>query len=352
MQNPFAYHQTPDMNPAPFVRERRSPYTDVFDAQVDSYMDFLKRFELKCTRRDADKAALLEELTRETDAMMALCDEYEAELKLSDHAAIKKARLAFRKKTDPMMSKSYLINRCRTWPQGHQGDYMTLELAYKNTPMSQGIGYYLDKYLLTTELAVGVRERREKLRDLILAELLSRTAPNVLDVACGSCREVFELSPEIKSSGAQFTCVDIDTDALDFSRDRLKHTGILTDHVQLITYNALRMFDPHMARAEFGMRDLIYSLGFFDYLPDEFLVKMLRSLYLMLNPGGTLIAAFKEATAYRPHIYHWLVDWDEFLQRTEKDFVRIMREAGIPDEAVTTHSVGSGTILFYSAARL
>lgn len=349
MQNAATYNQHPDKNTVVLVREKPAPCVELFNDQVDAYLERLRLFELKCTRRDADRQDLLDEITRLTDDMMEACGRYEQELK--DPAQIKAARVAFRKKTDPILSKSYLINRCRTWPQGHQGDYMTLELAYKNMPMSEGIGYYLDKYLLSAKLASGIRQRREKLRDLLLAELLARTGPSVLDVACGSCREVFELSPEIKTSGALFTCVDIDSDALDFSRDRLAQTGILADHVQLITYNALRMFDPEMARAEFGTRDVIYSLGFFDYLPDDFLVKMLRSLYLMLNPGGVLIAAFKDAANYSPHIYHWLVYWDEFLQRHESDFVGLMREAGIPDKAVTAHGVDSGTIIFYTAVK-
>ncbi|MGE5174541.1 MAG: class I SAM-dependent methyltransferase [Betaproteobacteria bacterium] len=225
---------------------------------------------------------------------------------------------------------------------------MTLEMAYKNRPMSDGIGYYLDKYLLSTTLGVGVRERVVKMRDLLKEELSSRRGPKVLDIACGSCRDVFELAPEIKTSGAQFTCVDLDPDALDFSMDRLSYAGLASDHVELIQYNALRMFDPEMARMEFGMRDIIYSVGFFDYLPDDFLVKMLNSLYTLLNPGGKLIAAFKDANHYRPQIYHWLVDWDGFLQRTEQDFDRLFRDAKIPSNAISMSRVNSGAIVFYS----
>ena len=60
------------------------------------------------------------------------------------------------------------------------------------------------------------------------------------------------------------------------------------------------MFDLDTAQKEFGMKDIIYSIGFFDYLPDEFLVKLLSSLYLLLKPGGKLIASFKDANRYRP----------------------------------------------------
>ena len=44
---------------------------------------------------------------------------------------------------------------------------MTLELAYKNMPMSEGIGYYLDIYFMSTTLALGVRERVVKMRESV-----------------------------------------------------------------------------------------------------------------------------------------------------------------------------------------
>ena len=125
---------------------------------------------------------------------------------------------------------------------------MTLELAYKNMPMSQGIGYYLDKYLLSTQLGDGVRERVVKMRELLKDELIGRRDLKVLDVACGSCREVFELAPEIKSSGAKFTCIDLDPNALNFALDRFAYAGLSSDHADVVQYNALRMFDNEMAQ--------------------------------------------------------------------------------------------------------
>jgi len=229
---------------------------------------------------------------------------------------------------------------------------MTLELNYRNTPLSEGIGYYLDRYFLSTPLAMAVRERLVKMRELLKKELGNRRNPKVLDVACGSCREVFELAPEIKSSGAKFKCVDLDHDALDFARDRFSNAGLLSDDVELITYNALRMFDYETAVTEFGRQDIIYSIGFFDYLPDEFLVKLLRSLYLMLNNGGTLIAAFKDASRYRAQEFHWFADWDGFRQRTEEDFVRLLDLADIPHNELSITKIDSGAIIFYSAKKL
>jgi SAM-dependent methyltransferase len=217
--------------------------------------------------------------------------------------------------------------------------------------MSAGIGYYLDKYILDWPLAHGLRGRLERLTELLREELTTRKDLKVLDIACGSCREVSMLVPEIKKSKAQFTCIDLDGDALDFAVNRLAPANLVPEQIKLTKYNALRMFDHDIANAEFGPQDIIYSVGYFDYLPDDFLVKLLRSLYALLNPGGKLIAAFKDAERYRSQEYHWIADWDGFLQRTEKDFERLLGEAGIPAKAMTMTRDRTGIIVFYSATK-
>jgi SAM-dependent methyltransferase len=217
--------------------------------------------------------------------------------------------------------------------------------------MSDGIGYYFDKCMTTWQLAEALRGRIEKLSELLRNELDNRANPRVLDIACGSCREILDLVPEIQRSGASVTCIDMDEDALAFSMDRLSLTDLPPGQVTLIRYNALRMFDLDIAHAEFGSLDIIYSVGYFDYLPDDFLVKMLRTLYTMLNPGGKLIAAFKDASRYRSQEYHWIVDWDGFLQRTTTDFERILGAADIPKNALTEHRDRTGIIIFYTITK-
>jgi SAM-dependent methyltransferase len=349
MQNAITYQSDGFSKHTELLREKPIPYVELLETKIDKYIEHLKNFELKCVQPDADHEKLLDEITILNDSILEACAKFE--LQVNDSYVIKAAQTSFREKTNPILSQSYCINRCRTWPRGQQGDFETLELAYKNTPLSEGIGYYLDKYLLSTTLGAGVRDRIEKLRKLLQEELTNRRAPKVLDVACGSCREVFELAPEIKASGAKFTCVDLDPSSLDFARDRLGFAGLLSDQVELLTYNALRMFDYETAMAEFGKQDIIYSVGYFDYLPDDFLIKLLNTLYALLNPGGKLIMAYKDAARYRSQIYHWLVDWDGFKQRVESDFDRLFRLAEIPESALSMARVESGSIIFYTATR-
>jgi extracellular factor (EF) 3-hydroxypalmitic acid methyl ester biosynthesis protein len=347
MQNAMFYPGEGIRDLSGFVREKPNKYTELLFTQTDEYIRQLKDFELRCEQPGADRKKLQAEVVVLNETMLDACAEFERNT--SDPAAIKAAQVEFREKTNSVLSKSYAIKRTRTWPQGHQGDYYTLEMAYKNSPMSEGIGYYLDKYMLTAPLAYALRDRIVKLRDLLKEDLSGRRNPRVLDLACGSCREVFELASEIKASGAKFTCVDLDEDALNYALDRLTLAGLTEDHVELRKYNALRIFDFDTALMEFGRQDIIYSVGYFDYLPDDFLIKLLSSLYRLLLPGGKLIAAFKDANRYRPQIYRWLVNWDGFLQRTEDDFERLLHYANIPEGALSMTRVDSGSIVFYTA---
>jgi extracellular factor (EF) 3-hydroxypalmitic acid methyl ester biosynthesis protein len=318
------------------------------DEETALFNKQLEEIEKRCIDSEADPDKLLHDVKIIISEVLDACAEFEQEVK--DKDIIRDARVRFREKTNPILSKSFLINRARTWPQGQQGDYKTLEYAYKNTPLSEGIGHYLDLYLLNSDLAPAVRNRIKKLEDLLRDEISMRQKPSVLNIACGSCREVFELAPEIEKSGAKVTCIDLDNDALSFAANRLSYTNIsplTSNQVKLRKYNALRMFDHELNMSEFGMQDIIYSVGFFDYLESDFLSRLLKASYTLLNPGGKLIASFKDASRYRHQDYHWIVDWDGFLQRYEEDFMSVFSEAQIPFSAITEMREETGVIVFY-----
>jgi extracellular factor (EF) 3-hydroxypalmitic acid methyl ester biosynthesis protein len=329
--------------------EEQEKYSLILGQAIERYLERLREVERRIADGEQDDGKFLPEVSAANEEVLQVCAQFDQEVK--DEALVKTTRSYFRNRTHPMLSKSYAINRLRTWPQGYQGDYLTLEAAYRNTPMSDGVGYYLDKYLMTWPLAHALRGRIEHLAALLRSELAGRSNPRVLDIACGSCREILDLVPDIRRSAASVTCIDMDEDALAFSTDRLSLADLAPGQVSMIRYNALRMFDLDIATAEFGPQDIIYSVGYFDYLPDDFLVKMLRTLHALLNPGGKLIAAFKDAGRYRSQEYHWIADWDGFLQRRTADFERLIAEAGIPKSAVTESRDSTGIIIFYTTTK-
>ena len=131
----------------------------------------------------------------------------------------------------------------------------------------------------------------------------------------------------------------------------MPYSGIDPDQVAFRQYNALKMVNAQRNLREFGRQDVIYSVGFFDYLADEVLVRLLAAMYELLTPGGLLITSFKDRDRYGSQYYHWMVDWDGFLQRTEDESRDLLRRAGIPEGAVTTLRDASQVIIFYNAAK-
>lgn len=319
--------------------------TAALNANTEAYIQALETLSAASSVAGADSGQIMDDIRALNEKMMSACAEFEDDV-AHDEDILKAQRHAFQAKTDRILSGSYIIRHARTWPQGGQGDYKMLEYVYKNSPQSTGLGSYLDYYGLSLPLAQAVRCRIIRLEEILRREITSRKAASVLNIGCGSCRELMGLAPDIVASGAKVTCIDLDGDALAFAMERLSFTEA-ADSIEFRKYNATRMFDDELNMAAFGMTDIIYSAGLFDYLPSEFLSKVLGALYRMLNEGGTLVAPFKDAARYSAQVFHWLVNWDGFRQRTEKEFRFIIADAGIPVAAVREERDATGLIIFY-----
>jgi SAM-dependent methyltransferase len=331
-----------------YEKDIKDKWIYYLDRATTEHMEGLKEVELEIESGKKRQAQIYKKLEKVINDFLLKAEDFERGV--GEKTLIKKAQIDFRLKTREIYSKSYCINRARTWPLGYQGDYMTLECIYRNMSLSQGIGYYLDLFALNVPLAEAVRNRIRKLEEILRTQISERKTPSVLNIGCGSCRELMGLSPEIKNSKAKITCIDNDGEALSFAQNRLQYVGLLAN-IDFYKYNALRMFDDEMNIKEFGKKDIIYSVGLFDYLPSDFLVKLFRALYNLLNPGGILIAAFKDADRYKPYFYHWIINWDGFLQRTCSEFRNIFNKAGIPETSISEIREETGIIIFYLLTR-
>ena len=167
MQNSWSYEDEAIDEKTLLVSEENEKYISYLEAATDRYIAQLRDIEHRCVKQDGDAESIMQELTVLNDSILDVCERFEEIVK--NVAAIKAARVAFHDKTEPILSKSFGMNRARMWPQGYQGDYKTIEFIYRNTPMSKGKGYYLDKCMLSATLAVGVRERMLKLAELLKA---------------------------------------------------------------------------------------------------------------------------------------------------------------------------------------
>lgn len=316
--------------------------TDVFNSRLEDIQQRLLDGE--------DPEAVLDEVSGSIREMCDVCRGLE-EAVGDDTEFLRKAQAEFRAKTDGFFCKSYLANRARTWPQGYPGDFKMLEAVYRNIPLSVGIGYLLDRHFLSATLAVAVRSRLSKLKDILKEELKEREAPQILNIGCGSCREIFELVPEMSEADAKVTCLDSDSDALTFASNRLSYAADIWSDITLRKYNVLRMVNHKKNTKEFGPQDIIYSAGLFVYLEDDVLVRLVEALYLLLKPGGKLIIGIEDRSRYRPQEYHWLIDWASLMGRTEHESRVMFEKAGVPEDALTIVRDRTGVIIFCIAEK-
>ncbi|MBU1709796.1 MAG: class I SAM-dependent methyltransferase [Proteobacteria bacterium] len=330
----------------PLTRDDVSGWFEVLDRATDDLCSRLNAIDIRSQKPSESKDELLKETYAAVHDICQVCMKID-ELLADNKDLLREKRLEFHKKTQSVITKSKLALHARTWPFGYPGDHTIIEDVYRNSPKSLGVGYFLDMKFLTADLAVGIRDRMLLMRELLKAELYERDAPKILNIGCGSSREIFEIAPLIKMSGANVTCVDFDSEALNYSASRLSYADILPQ-VTLRQYNALRMISHKRNMKEFGPQDVIYSIGLLDYLEDNVLIRLLKSLYALLTPGGKLIAVFKDCDKYVSQEYTWMLDWDAFYKRTFDESRDLVAKAGIPEESIEIKRNSTGVIIFYS----
>lgn len=256
-------------------------------------------------------------------------------------------RVWFRTQAAPVLQIGRLLRRANVWPEGHPGDYITLEAVYENQWEGEGLAGHLDRYFLSRTLAVALRGRLRKLTEILnrrAAEDLHKS--NWLNLACGSCRELLSVPPQ---AGRVIHCLDTDQNALNYAKSLLGERA--NERIEFYAANAFRLLDARRNIERFGLFTTIYSAGLFDYMADDKMVRLLSGLRESLSEGGVLIAPIKDAKCYETFDYHWLAKWDHFLQREEADFLRILVSAGFSESDITTERDDSGVIVFFIARR-
>ena len=324
-----------------YEEQQVSSWCSLLDLEIDRFLGTMDELEARLLGGIYEHDEILKKTHAAIDEMMAFCVKFEQNVQ--DRELVAKKQNEFKDKTAYMLCKSWFMNHARIWPQGYQGDYKMLDRIYKNIPLSEGIGSFIDCYFLDYSLSRAVRGRLLKAKEILTQEFLKKKDQSFFDIGCGSSRDLFEMSATIINSDIRVACIDIDEDALRFSMERLTYAG-LGDLIQLRKYNVARMINRARNLKEFGAQDIIYSAGVFNYLPDSLILNLLGALYDLLNPGGKMIIAFEDAEQYRRQEVHWLVNWDSFLQRAEPDCRALFSASGFP--AVDIRRDETGVIMF------
>lgn len=246
----------------------------------------------------------------------------------------------FRSLVSPWMLKSLIMKRALEKPRGYPGDYQMLEYIYNNEPISEGIGYYFDRGFLESDLVRSVVNRKNLTKEEIKSLIKSGKKPKILNLASGSCREIREMLDEGIKESFSLTCLDQDEEAIAFSQNALKDSIDVTfikDDIFNITKRG--------GESLLNDKDLIYSIGLIDYLPDRILKKIIKSIYDNLKPGAVLLLSHKDHGVYTPMREDWLSDW-RFVPRDEKKMISLLNDCGIDNKKIKVFREPTKIIFF------
>lgn len=241
-----------------------------------------KRGVIDLQKAEQVRSSFTSLLGRFEQFMRASDAEIPPSLKLESAALVQREVLPFlllTKTAERMFSK----------PRGYAGDCETIDMMYENIPAGSGrIGPLLDSCFLATSAVKAVRNRRQLLREQILATLERSRPARVASLACGPAAEAFDVFAELADkSHLHLTAVDIDRKSLEMVQARAAGEG-LTAYISTHQANLVYLAAGKQT-IDLTQQALIYSIGLIDYFKDGFVIKLLNWVHDCLEPGGRVV---------------------------------------------------------------
>jgi hypothetical protein len=332
--------------------ETRKQVSDFFLQDVLSYINEIIALVPHLAKQDYSM-----ELEKKLDRIntQILLKGYCLEELLSDQTVMQRVKDNFRQLAGAWVHKSAIVKRGLEKPSGHPEDYKMLEIIYDNKPISRNIGVYFDNSFLKSPYAVAVRIRKNRIREL-LEKFIGETKLNkfnIFNIACGSCREILELLPNLATrSSILFTCLDWDEEALKFSQDKLLPVKPKNIDFKFVKEDVMNLIKNEKDAQQFSGQDLIYSIGLIDYLPDRVLKELIQVLYGLLQKSGKLILTHKNREKTFPSIPpDWLCGW-KFVPRNKDEVIRLLYNCGISKFSLSIESDDFGYVYYFTLTNL
>jgi len=306
-----------------------------FDKEICDYVDFLMAIS-----NEKESAGLEEKFFKKTNEILAAGDQCISKIK--DKKEIQDIKMYFRKKVFPFVSRSVIAKRGCEKPRGYPGDYAMLEMIYDNKMLSSCIlGKYFDLYLLRDPYVKAVRNRKEKMKEL-LRDMTVRCSDSrtlrILNIASGGARDIRELFLENSfDKKIEIVCVDQDPEALDFSKREIDSIKSDVKFCYIKENIAGFFINQQRTMAILNNFDVIYSIGLIDYVPDSLLKQLVGFCFDLLLPNGCFVLAVKNTKVFKPLASDWFCDWNFYL-RDQADLIELIKEA-LNREQFDIHSI-------------
>jgi extracellular factor (EF) 3-hydroxypalmitic acid methyl ester biosynthesis protein len=173
------------------------------------------------------------------------------------------------------------------------------------------------------EVSRAIRARRrvitKKLNELVLRE----PEPHVLSFQCGRLREATYCSGIRERRIGRYVAIDQDRENLAVVERELGACGVESVHASLNDLLSNRVF--------FAGFDFVYSIGAYNYLPDDRAQELTGLLFSLLNPGGRLLFTNFLPTLGDAGYMEAYMDW-WLTYRTKAQLLQLA--AALPDEQI------------------
>jgi hypothetical protein len=332
--------------------EMKKQISDFF---LKDMLDYISKV-IKLNSQLSKEEKYSEEIEKRLDQLntQILLKGYCLEELFSDKAVMQKVKDNFRQLLGVWIYKSAIMKRAFDKPRGYPGDYKLLEIVYDNKPISKNIGAYFDNYFLKNPYAVAIKIRKDHLREM-LQSFINETKLNkinILNIACGSCREIKELLPNLKTkSFITFNCFDWDEEAIRFSQDVLLPVSPKNVELRFIREDVMNLIKGGSSTQSLEKQNLIYSIGLIDYLPDRALKKLIYVLYQLLSKDGKLILTHKNKEKTFPPIPpDWACDW-KFVARDKEEVIKLFYDSGISEFLLSSVSDDFEYIYYFTLTK-
>lgn len=314
-----------------FMETNRTSLSDLsLNERCTKFLKEIEVFKTKLSQfdniiiKEADKK-LEETFFKLLDEFFFKANQFESDVK--NPILIKNIKKVFLTLVQPFMKQSVFATQGYIKPKGYPGDFQIVEAMYNNITCSKNFGLLLDKYFLQNDYVQAVRDRKNIMKKLLKDFIVSNDKSHIkiLNLACGSCREIRELFKEgfNTKKNIVLNLVDQEKGALDFANSEI---GIYPSNwkIMFVQENILNFLNGGKSMEKcFQKQDFIYSIGLADYLPDSILGPIIKHSFEILEKEGELVIAHKNVREFISSISDWGADW-KFIPRTSEEFLKLI----------------------------
>lgn len=161
-------------------------------------------------------------------------------------------------------------------PRGYDGDFEMIDKIYTKHTSENPIYKKWDEFFHKGDAPIAVRNRKEYFKEILNT---AEEGSDILNLACGSCRDIFEFGHNNKKK-INIHNVDLDDSALAFAKNLNANQSNIN-----IEWTAANIF-KFVSDKKY---DIIWSAGLFDYFDDKTFVRLLERFSKNLKEGGKMI---------------------------------------------------------------